>query len=118
MHRFKELRVWQKSMDIAVEVYKLTEHFPIEEKYGLTSQSRRSAISVPSNIAEGAGRRTNPEFRNFLNISNGSSAELETQLILAERLSFVSTEQIKPVLEELEQLQNMNFALMKSLDKS
>lgn len=115
MHRFKELKIWQKGMDVAVEIYKLTEQFPDEEKFGLTSQSRRSAVSIPSNIAEGAGRRTNPDFVRFLNISNGSTNELETQLLLAERLGFVNDEQISSVIDGLKQIQNMNYALTNSL---
>lgn len=118
MHRFKELKVWQKSMEIVEEVYKLTGNFPENEKFGLTSQMRRAAVSIPSNIAEGAGRRTNPEFRNFLNYSNGSAAELETQLILSVRLKFLTMEQTETIISDLEQIQNMNFSLMKSLSKS
>ncbi|HLV40209.1 MAG TPA: four helix bundle protein [Xanthomarina sp.] len=73
MHRFEELKIWQKAMDITENCYRATENFPREEKYGLTSQLRRSAISIPSNIAEGAGRNTNGEFKQFLGIVNGSS---------------------------------------------
>lgn len=105
-------------MEIVEEVYKLTGNFPENEKFGLTSQMRRAAVSIPSNIAEGAGRRTNPEFRNFLNYSNGSAAELETQLILSVRLKFLTMEQTETIISDLEQIQNMNFSLMKSLSKS
>ncbi len=119
MHRFKELKIWQKAMDVAVMTYNLTKLYPSEDRFGLTSQSRRAAVSIPSNIAEGAGRRSNAEFANFLNISNGSTSELETQVILAERLDFITQEQAEPILKELEQLQNMNYALVKTVtDKS
>ncbi|MBK5279402.1 MAG: four helix bundle protein, partial [Bacteroidia bacterium] len=89
MNNYKELKVWQKSVDLAVRIYETTKHFLREEVYGLTSQIRRSAISIPSNIAEGAGRNLKKEFNNFLAISNGSSCELETQLIIANKVDFL-----------------------------
>ena len=85
----KRLRAWQVAMDIAVDVYKVTERFSSDERFGLTSQMRRSAVSVPSNVAEGAGRNTKKEFANFLHIAQGSLSELDTQLELAKRLNFV-----------------------------
>ena len=78
MNNYKELKVWQKSMELVEIVYKLTSTFPKEEKYGLTSQIQRSSISIPSNIAEGAGRNSDKEFRNFLGVANESSNELST----------------------------------------
>jgi four helix bundle protein len=87
----KDLIVWQKAMDFVEEVYKLTDKMPQSELYGLTSQIRRSAVSIPSNIAEGAARNHNKEFMQFLYVALGSVAELETQLLLAERLHFVPT---------------------------
>lgn len=81
MHRYKKLQVWQKSIDLAVEIYKITEKLPKQVQYGLISQINRAVISIFSNIAEGAGRNTNKEFNNFLGYSLGSSFELETQLI-------------------------------------
>lgn len=98
-------------MDIAENVYRLSAQFPKEEKYGLTSQIRRSAVSVPSNIAEGAGRNTNGEFKNFLGIASGSSNELYTQLILSHRLEIVSEEQVQPILNELIEVQKINYSL-------
>lgn len=83
MNNYKELKVWQRSVELAVKIYELTKHFPKEEVYGLTSQIKRSAISIPSNIAEGAGRNTDKDFNNFLGISYASLCELETQLIIA-----------------------------------
>lgn len=85
---YKELIVWQKSIELVVLIYKLTSTFPREEIYGLISQLRRCAVSVPSNIAEGWSRKNRPEFINFLSISNGSAAELETQLIISKKLNF------------------------------
>jgi len=116
MHQFEELKIWQKSMDITEDVYLLSAQFPKEEKYGLTSQIRRSAVSVPSNIAEGAGRNTDGEFKNFLGIASGSSNELFTQLILSHRLNLVQEEKVKPILNNVKEVQKMNYALMKSLN--
>lgn len=117
MHDFQKLLIWQKSMDITENVYRLSAHFPKEEKYGLTSQIRRSAVSVPSNIAEGAGRNTNGEFKNFLGIASGSSNELFTQLILSHRLEIVSEEQVIPILNELIEVQKINYSLIKKFSK-
>lgn len=102
-------------MDLAVDVYKLMESMPAEEKFGLTSQIKRSSVSIPSNIAEGAGRNTDIDFARFLDISNGSSNELETQLILAQRLGFLSSEQIVSVSTQLESIQKMNYKLIEKL---
>ena len=117
MHNFQELLVWQRSMDITEKVYKISVDFPKEEKYGLTSQIRRSAVSIPSNIAEGAGRNTNGEFKNFLGIASGSSNELFTQLILSHRLDLVSENTVKPLLNELIEVQKMNYALIQKFSK-
>ena len=86
MHQFEKLTIWQKAMDLVVDVYKSTEQFPDTEKYGLISQMRRSAVSIPSNIAEGSGRNSNQQFKYFLGIASGSTAELLTQTFLSERL--------------------------------
>jgi len=115
MHKIEDLKVWQKSLNIAIEVYKITSFFPIEEKYGLTNQIRRSVISIPSNIAEGAGRNTNGEFINFLGIANGSSFELHTQLILTTLLEIVEKEKVDKILEEIIEIQKMIYGLMNSL---
>ena len=115
MHRFEELKIWQKAMEVAVACYKITTHFPSEEKYTLASQIKRSAISIPSNIAEGAGRNTTGEFKQFLGISNGSSYELLTQLYLSEKLELTSKQTIDPVIAELLEVCKMNYSLQKSL---
>ncbi|MDV3951476.1 four helix bundle protein [Elizabethkingia anophelis] len=86
----KDLKVWQESMDLVTDIYELVKNFPAEEKYNLTSQIKRSSVSIPSNIAEGAGRKSNLEFIQFLNIASGSLSELETQLEIAIRLKFIT----------------------------
>lgn len=91
---FRDLTVWQRSMQLAVAVYRMTGDFPREELYGLTSQLRRCAVSVPSNIAEGQGRLTTGEFRQFLGIARGSNSELQTQLEIARRLEMGKARQI------------------------
>lgn len=118
MHRFEELKIWQKAMNVVENCYKSTVNFPKEEKYNLTSQIRRSAVSIPSNIAEGAGRNSNGEFKQFLGIANGSSFELLTQLYLSERLNLLTKENIKPIVNEILEVCNMNYSLQKSLSKS
>jgi len=100
-------------MDLVEEVYKLASTFPKDETYGLKSQVQRSAVSIPSNIAEGAGRNSNKEFRNFLGIANGSSNELSTQLILSIRIGYTTKKEIIHITELLEEIQKMNFALIK-----
>lgn len=115
MHQFEELKIWQKAMDVAEGCYRVTINFPEEEKYNLTSQIRRSAVSIPSNIAEGAGRNTNGEFKQFLGIANGSSYELLTQLYLSERLEHAPKENTKPIIKEILEVCKMNYSLQKSL---
>lgn len=92
MHQLEKLNIWKKSMELTKEIYKITKEFPDEEKFGLISQMRRSAVSVCSNIAERAGRNSIPEFVHFLAIANGSAYELQTQLMLARDMGFVQTE--------------------------
>src|SRR5688572_26720461 len=99
MNNFKDLKIWQKSVDLAVRIYEITKAFPKDEMYGLTSQMRRSAVSISSNISEGSGRNTDKDFNYFLGISYGSSCELETQLIIAERVRLIDT----LILQELQQ---------------
>ena len=101
MHDFQNFKIWQKAMDVAKKVYLFSSEFPKEEKYGLTSQIRRSAVSVLSNIAEGAGRNTDGEFKNFLGFASGSSNELFTQLTLAHRLGLIPEEDIQQLLNDL-----------------
>lgn len=90
MANFKELLVWQKSIDFVTKMYKATEVFPKDEMYGLASQIRRASVSIPSNIAEGNSRRSKPDYLQFLKIARGSCAELETQLIISKNLGFLN----------------------------
>jgi four helix bundle protein len=110
----KDLEVWKKAMDLAAQVYSLTARFPKEELYGLTSQIRRSAVSIPSNIAEGAARHSRKEFIHFLHIASGSVAELETQLLLATLMGFISRDNPLPQTEEV---RKMLLGLLRSLKK-
>lgn len=118
MNNYKELKVWQKSMDLAEKVYQLTKSFPDQEKFGLISQLRRCAVSIPSNIAEGAGRNSNKEFRNFLGIANGSANELNTQLLIAVRIGYVKEEQLKEIFSLLSEVQKIIFVLIKKFSNS
>jgi len=118
MNNYKELKIWQKSVELAVKVYQITKDFPKEELYGITSQIRRSAISIASNIAEGAGRNSKKDFNNFLGISNGSICELETQLIIAQQVNFVNQQVLESVQQEIVEIQKMNWSLKKSLVNS
>lgn len=115
MNNYKELKVWQKAVDLAVKVYKSTIAFPREETYGLTSQIRRSSVSIASNIAEGAGRNSKKDFRNFLSISNGSLCELETQLLIANRISFLEEPILESLQKDIVEIQKMNWALQQTL---
>ncbi len=90
MHNFKELKIWQNSRKFCKPVYQITKQFPDAEKFGLTNQIRRAAVSIPSNIAEGSGRGSDKEFSKFINYSLGSSYELETQLLIASDLEFIN----------------------------
>ncbi|MFJ1381837.1 MULTISPECIES: four helix bundle protein [Capnocytophaga] len=111
---YKELVVWQKSMDLVKGVYEVTRLFPEEEKFGLTSQIRRSAISIPSNIAEGFGRGSSKSFLQFLYVSRGSLYELETQLYIAKELNFISDNQeIENLVSEIGKMLNSMIQKLK-----
>jgi four helix bundle protein len=112
----KDLIVWQKSMDLVVALYELTEHFPKTEVYGLTSQMRKAVVSIPSNIAEGRRRGTRPDFRHFLLNSYGSGAELETQLEIMKRLPFGKNLKADTVLSLLEEVMKMLNVMITKLD--
>src|SRR4051812_39955014 len=101
MNNLKELKIWNKAIDLTVAVYKATSSFPSDERSGLISQSRRSAVSIPSNIAEGAGRNSKKEFSNFLGIANGSSYELQTQLVISNKLSLLSDDLLNDLLSQI-----------------
>lgn len=114
MHNFEKLKVWQKAMDIAEEVYKLCLLLPDDEKFNLIHQIKKCAVSIPSNIAEGSGRNHNKELIQFLGIANGSTFELITQLILAKRLKLVSEEIVQPIINQLVEVSNMSFSFEKN----
>ncbi|MEN9522626.1 MAG: hypothetical protein RL065_1003 [Bacteroidota bacterium] len=118
MHKFKDLKVRKEAVDLTVEVYEMAKLFPKEELYSLTQQIKRSAISIPSNIAEGAGRNGTNEFSNFLGISNGSSYELQTQIIIANKLNFISDNQLIGMEQRLDYIQKMIFNLQKSIKEN
>lgn len=117
MNNLKELKIWNKAIDLAVDVYKATSTFPTDERFGLISQSRRAAVSIPSNIAEGAGRNSVKEFNNFLGIANGSSYELQTQLVIANKLAILESEILNPLLDQIDELQKMTYGFQQMLDK-
>lgn len=112
---FKDLLVWQNGMDIAKAIYKLTRDFPVEERFGLVSQMRRAAVSIPSNIAEGQARRTTGEFVQFISHAEGSLAELETQLRLSIELKLLAPESPMCALPLLEEERKMLNALRRKL---
>jgi len=118
MHNFKELKIWQRSIDMAEDIYNLLVDYPDFEKFGLTSQMRRSAVSIPSNIAEGSGRDSNKDFRRFLAISLSSAFELETQLILSNNIGFISESAYKEISAKLQELQKMIYGFRKSLSNT
>lgn len=115
MHDYKKLNVWKESIELITEIYKTTSKFPSTEKFGLISQINRCAVSMASNIAEGAGRNTDWEFRQFLGTAKGSSYELETQLIVSNNLGYISIEELNILIEKLEYVQKMIHNLIKSL---
>ncbi|MFZ2906745.1 MAG: four helix bundle protein [Cyclobacteriaceae bacterium] len=115
MHNFKELKVWQLSRSLVKEIYVLTSEFPSEEKFGLISQLRRCAVSIPTNIAEGSGRNTDKDFAQFLNISLGSAYELETLLTLCFDVEFITSEQLEYFAIKISEIQKMIFGLIKTL---
>jgi len=115
MKDFKSLKIWHKGINLVVDIYKTSKEFPQEELYGLTSQMRRSAISIPSNIAEGSGRNSDKEFNRFLDISLGSSFELETQIIIAHELKFLSNEDFLKLIDKVQEEQKMITGLQKSI---
>lgn len=111
MNQYQNLKVWQKAREMAVVLYKATATFPAEEKFGLTSQLRRSAVSVASNIAEGAGRNTHGEFIQFLGIATGSAYELETQLVIANDLSYPDHETFNQIQKRTQEKTKMLYSL-------
>jgi four helix bundle protein len=116
LKNYKELKVWQKSYKLCLEVYKITGKFPKEERYGLTSQIRRSVVSIPSNIAEGYGRKTTMDYIRMLYISYGSVCELETQVLLAGDLDLIEKGELGTLNKDIAEIERMLKALIKSLE--
>lgn len=114
---YKDLIVWQKSIELVVLIYKLTENFPKAEIYGIISQIRRAALSIPANIAEGHRRNHLPEFIQFLGIANGSAAEVETYLEISKRLGFIKEDEAKDVENLLLEVLKMLNSLIQNLKK-
>lgn len=115
MKNHKDLDVWKQSMMLAEQIYSLTKDFPTDEKYGLISQMKRAVISIPSNIAEGAARKGNKEFVQFMYIAMGSLSELETQILLSQRLQFVNS--VDNYLDQIEKIKQMLFGLIRYISK-
>jgi four helix bundle protein len=113
MKTHKDLEVWKRSLVFVTVIYKSTQSFPGEERYGLTSQIRRSAVSIPSNIAEGAARNSKKEWVQFLYIALGSASELETQLLIAMNLGFITSEENNTLQTELQKISKMTYGLIK-----
>jgi len=114
---YKDLQVWQKSMELVKRIYRLTQHFPKEELYGLTSQLRRSAVSIPSNLAEGSSKRSTKEFMRFINISYGSLCELETQILIACDLEYIESQTKNECCEKISEIGRMLNGLLRALNK-
>jgi four helix bundle protein len=117
MDNFRNLIVWKRAVELATDVYQKTINFPKYELYGITSQIRRAAVSISSNIAEGAGRRSNKEFANFLGISYGSACELETQLLIAKNLKYLKGDDFDTLFNDLNEIQKMLYVLEKKQRK-
>ncbi len=114
----RDLLVWQKAMDLVVQIYETTREFPSDEKFGLVSQMRRAAVSIPSNISEGHGRQGEKEFNRFLWIANGSLMELETQLLISERLRLIDSEMSQRLQDTIHEIGRMLTGLRTSLNRS
>jgi len=116
MHNFKKLEIWIKSMGIVTEIYQITNTFPSHERFGLISQMQRSAVSIPSNIAEGSAKTSNKDFARFLEISIGSSYELETQLIVSFNLKYIETAVYEDLSFKISEIQKMINGFKNKLD--
>jgi len=115
MHNIKEIKVWHKAIDLSAEIYKVLTEFPSDEKFGLSSQIKRSVVSIASNIAEGAGRNSDKEFVHFLGIANGSCFELLTQVIIATRLGLLDVERSQEVSFKIIEIQKMIYGFRQKL---
>jgi four helix bundle protein len=116
MHRYKDLKFWQLSRTFCKEIYVTTNSFPDDEKFGLISQLRRAAVSIPSNIAEGAAKNSNKDFKRFLRISLGSCYEIETQLLISSDLSFINQKELEALNNILDQIIKMMSKFISSIN--
>jgi len=113
---FKDLEIWQRSIKLVENIYVTTQNFPKEEIYGLASQLRRAAVSIPSNIAEGFSRASNREYKQFLYVSRGSCAEVVTQIIISRNLNYIEGSKAEILLNETEEISKMTMSLIKKLN--
>ena len=118
MQRFTDLKVWQRSHALVLQIYRLTTGFPDDERYGLVSQIRRAAVSIPANIAEGSKRRRNNDYARFLNIAEGSAAEVDYLLILSRDLELVTAKVAEPIRTELDEIARMLNGLRGKVERS
>ena len=117
MNTFREMLVWQKAMDMVVEIYSHTKAFPKDETFGLTSQIRRCAVSIPSNLAEGYGRNSKSELHRFASIAAGSLFEMQTQLDISFRLNYISEENHSNLYEQTREIERMLVSLIRKLQE-
>ncbi len=115
MRTHEKLEVWRKSVDFVVDIYKASENFPNDEKFGLTSQIKRASVSIPANIAEGAARTSNKEFLHFLSIAQGSASEVSTEILIAFRLGFLEENKYSDLLANLDEIGRMISGLSQHL---
>ena len=118
LHNFRELIAWQKAMQLTKNVYILTANFPANERFGLVSQIQRASVSIPANIAEGAGRATPKELVHFLSFSLGSAYELETELLLAKEFNYIDEKQSNQIHEDVIEVQKLVYSLMKKYEST
>lgn len=118
LQNYRELDVWQRAMDLVDAVYDITENFPNTERFGLSSQMQRAAVSIPSNIAEGYGRKHRGDYIRFLSIARGSLCEIETQLLISVRRKYTAQEQIDPAWQLCQRVGQMLHRLMESLERT
>jgi len=118
LKNFRELKVWQKAYRLCLDIYKITARFPQEERYGLTSQIRRAAVSIPSNIAEGYGRKTTADYLRSLYIAYGSVCELETQALLSSDLNYLEKKKSEELKDDIAEVERMLKAMIKSLENN
>lgn len=116
MQTHKDLKLYQKAMDLVTNIYIITKKLPKDEQYGLVTQIRRAAVSIPSNIAEGAGRLSQKELRNFLSIANGSASELETQLHICHNLNYITQEELDGLVKQINDVKKLCYGLIRKIN--